>query len=107
MIVAIWILFSFAFISVVLRFASRIPFHTGRSSLGWDDWTILILLALEIPVNVTIHRFIHYGFGQDIWMLEEYQIVAIFKVGPLFVIYLGTVLYTELTSVVISITWLT
>lgn len=91
MIVAIWILFSFAFISVVLRFSSRIPYHGSRSNLGWgwDDWTILILLALQIPLNVTIHMIIHNGFGQDIWMLEEYEIVAIFKVtlGPLSAMY--------------------
>ncbi|KAK2606579.1 hypothetical protein N8I77_005319 [Diaporthe amygdali] len=77
MITSIWTLFSFAFTSVVLRFISRTPYFGVR--LGWDDWTILILLVLQIPLNITIHYCVRNGFGQDIWMLEEYQIVAIFK----------------------------
>lgn len=86
MIAVMWILFSFAFTSVALRFVSRTPYYGGRSSLGWDDWTILILLTLQMALNVTIQLLAHYGFGQDIWMLEEYQIITIFKVVPLFVI---------------------
>ncbi|KAJ0124256.1 hypothetical protein J7T55_005594 [Diaporthe amygdali] len=77
MIISIWTLFSFAFTSVVLRFISRTPYFGVR--LGWDDWTILVLLVLQIPLNITVHYCVRNGFGQDIWMLEEYQIVAIFK----------------------------
>lgn len=77
-----WILFSIAFTSVALRFISRTNAFGG--CLGWDDWTILILLALVIPLNISAHYLIHYGFGQDIWMLEEYQIVTMLKVGSCF-----------------------
>lgn len=100
MIVAIWILFSFSFSSVILRFVSRAPSLGG--SLGWDDWTILILLAIIIPLNITIHYHTHYGFGHDIWMLDEYQIVAIFKVVPIFVI--RNFSSTELTGLANSTT---
>lgn len=80
-IVTIWVLFSLALTSVTLRFVARTPYFGGR--FGWDDWTILMLLALQIPLNITHHYLIHFGFGQDLWMLEEYQIVQMFKVGTL------------------------
>lgn len=101
-IVAMWIFFSFSFTSVILRFVSRALSLGG--SLGWDDWTILILLAIIIPLNITIHYSTRFGFGHDIWMLEEYQIVAIFKVVPLFAIRHFS--STELTSLAVStISW--
>lgn len=75
-----WVLFSIAFTSVVLRLLSRAPYCGSPASLGWDDWTIFFLLALQLPINIMNHRLIHYGLGQDIWMLEEDEIVSIFKV---------------------------
>lgn len=52
--------------------------------MGWDDWTILILLVLVLlPLDIIDHYLVHFGLGQDIWMLEEYEIVAVFKVGTL------------------------
>lgn len=83
MILSIWTFFAFAFISVALRLISRTSPFGGY--FGWDDWTILILLALTIPFNIALHYLTHYGFGQDIWMLEEYQIVTILKVRPRFI----------------------
>lgn len=78
MIVTVWILFAFAITSVILRFVSRAPYFGGN--LGWDDWTILMLLGLQLPLNITGIFLVHYGLGQDIWMLEEYEIVTVFKV---------------------------
>lgn len=75
-----WVLFSIAFTSVVLRLLSRAPYYGSPASLGWDDWTIFFLLALQLPINIMNHRLVHYGLGQDIWMLEEDEIVSIFKV---------------------------
>lgn len=86
--VAVWTMFPFALICVVLRFVSRTPYFGGR--LGWDDWTILILLMLLLlPLNIIDHYLVRYGLGQDIWMLEEYEIVTVFKVctHPLYLKY--------------------
>lgn len=78
LIVTEWVLFAFAITSVILRFVSRAPYFGGN--LGWDDWPILMLLGLQLAINITGIFLVYYGLGQDIWMLEEYQIITIFKV---------------------------
>lgn len=78
MIVCQWTLFSLAVVFIVLRFISRAPYFGGR--LGWDDWTMLLLIALQLAINILSHFLFHYGFGKDLYMLEEFEIVAIFKV---------------------------
>lgn len=76
-IVSQWSLFSLSFVAVVLRFVSRLPRFGGR--LGWDDWTILVVLILSLSINVISHLLLRYGVGQDVWMLEEYQLVSFLK----------------------------
>jgi hypothetical protein len=81
MIISQWTLFSLAFVFVVLRFISRTPYFGGY--LGWDDWTMLLLLVLQLAINIICHFLFYYGFGQDLYMLQEYGIVEIFKVRTL------------------------
>lgn len=79
LIVSQWVLFSLAFIFVVLRFVSRMQHFGGR--IGWDDWTILVVLSLSLSVNILGHILLNFGVGQDIWMLEEHQLSSFFKVS--------------------------
>lgn len=79
LIVSEWALFSIALVFVGLRFIARMPRFGSR--LGWDDWTILVVLALSLLVNILSHFLLQSGVGQDIWMLEEYQLVSFQKVS--------------------------
>ncbi|ROW18332.1 hypothetical protein VPNG_00495 [Cytospora leucostoma] len=77
LIVSQWALFLLAFISVVLRFTSRMPRFGG--GIGWDDWTILVVLILSLAMNVLSHILLRFGAGQDIWMFEEDQLTSFLK----------------------------
>lgn len=74
-----WTLFSFAFVSIAVRFVSRAPYFGVQ--LGWDDWTALIVLILQLLLDIINVILVHYGIGRDMFMLEEYEIVAVFKVS--------------------------
>jgi hypothetical protein len=45
------VFFVFAVLAVVLRFLARST-RLGGVGYGWDDWSILVCLALLIPLKV-------------------------------------------------------
>ncbi|KAK8035785.1 hypothetical protein PG991_001858 [Apiospora marii] len=71
---------------VVLRMMSGLP-AAGRK-LGWDDWTILIALALSMPPTVFSVLLSNNGLGRDMWTLPMQNIENV-----LFLYYLGEIFY--------------
>lgn len=45
---------------------------------------MLVVLVLSLSVNVVSHLLLSAGVGQDIWMLEEYQLSMFLKVCILY-----------------------
>lgn len=83
LIITQWALFSLATVFVALRFISRMPQSGG--CLGLDDWIMLPVLLLSLSVNVISHLLLSAGVGQDIWMLEDYQLSMFLKVCILYI----------------------
>lgn len=79
LIITQWALFSLASVFVALRFISRLPQFGGL--LGCDDCLMLVVLVLSLSVNIISHLLLRAGVGQDIWMLEEYQLSMFLKVS--------------------------
>jgi hypothetical protein len=86
-------LFAISVTVVALRFIARAPKFRG-SGFGWDDWTMLFVLAFQVPHEVgleisksttqVINQYnpnlassvIQNGFGQDLWMLTPSHITT-------------------------------
>ncbi|KZL77851.1 CFEM domain-containing protein [Colletotrichum tofieldiae] len=80
-----------------LRMCSGIP--TGGRTLGWDDWTIVIAMALTMPPTIFAVTLSNNGLGKDMWTLPQKQIENV-----LFYYYLGELFYfAALTATKISI----
>lgn len=74
-----WSMFALTAVAVALRLISRLPTFGGRA--GWDDWMILATLAVLVAITVVADRMVYWGFGQDLYMLEENQINNILLVS--------------------------
>ncbi|KAK1981520.1 CFEM domain-containing protein [Colletotrichum cereale] len=86
-----------AFLVFGLRMCSGLPV-SGRI-LGWDDWTIIVAMALAIPPTVFAVTLSNNGLGRDMWTLPQKQIENV-----LFYYYLGELFYfAALTATKISI----
>ncbi|CAK4031936.1 Hypothetical predicted protein [Lecanosticta acicola] len=81
-------LFGIAAAAVVARLLSRLPF-VGGSGFGWDDYTILLSLALLVPLDVLLHLMTLHGLGQDIWMVPPSNITTV-----LYYFWIDEFLYT-------------
>lgn len=75
-----WAMFTIATVFVTGRFISRLP-NLGGSGYRWDDWTPLFCYVLLIVTAAGAEREVHYGLGQDIYMLSVDQVVAILGVS--------------------------
>ncbi|KAK8087847.1 hypothetical protein PG997_002808 [Apiospora hydei] len=75
-----------AIVIVVLRMMSGLP--AGGRKLGWDDWTILMALALSMPPTVFSVLLSNNGLGRDMWTLPMKNIENV-----LFLYYLGEIFY--------------
>ncbi|KAK2003009.1 CFEM domain-containing protein [Colletotrichum falcatum] len=86
-----------AFVVFGLRMCSGLP--VGGRILGWDDWTIVIAMALTIPPTVFAVTLSKNGLGKDMWTLPQKQIENV-----LFYYYLGELFYfAALTATKMSI----
>ncbi|KAK8050773.1 hypothetical protein PG994_012503 [Apiospora phragmitis] len=70
----------------MLRMMSGLP--AGGRKLGWDDWTILLALALSMPPTVFSVLLSENGLGRDMWTLPMKNIENV-----LFLYYLGEIFY--------------
>ncbi|KAK8083846.1 hypothetical protein PG996_002627 [Apiospora saccharicola] len=75
-----------AVLIVVLRLMSGLP--AGGRKLGWDDWTIIVALALSMPPTVFSVLLSNNGLGRDMWTLPMQNIENV-----LFLYYLGEIFY--------------
>lgn len=57
---------------VILRMFSGLP--QGGRVLGWDDWTILLAMALSIPPSIFSVLLSNNGLGRDMWTLPMQNI---------------------------------
>lgn len=56
-----------ALLVVILRMLSGLP--QGGRVLGWDDWTIVLAMALSIPPSIFSVLLSNNGLGKDMWTL--------------------------------------
>ena len=92
-----WTLFSVAVMAVVLRLLARANM-LGGEGLWWDDWTILLCLALLIPLNTLLARMLDLGLGKDIWMLKPQGITnVLFYFWVEEFVYVAIVLLTKVS----------
>lgn len=92
-------------LAIALRFIARAPFFDGPG-YGWDDWTMLVVLAFLVPHEVGLELMVQEGLGQDIWMLAP-NWEAITAITKSF--WLGEMWYTcvvNLTKVAILLLYL-
>ncbi|KAK6863780.1 hypothetical protein PG995_000308 [Apiospora arundinis] len=75
-----------AVVICILRMMSGLP--AGGRKLGWDDWTILMALALAMPPTVFSVLLSNNGLGRDMWTLPMQNIENV-----LFLYYLGEIFY--------------
>jgi hypothetical protein len=99
-------------LSVGLRFLAR--WKIQDSTVGWDDWTILVSFILLIPSTILLQISLflqkmtdyigpaniisivaHKGMGQDIWTVPFDHITMMFKVCSLLTIHLLTCIMTD------------
>jgi hypothetical protein len=45
---------------------------------------------MVLPINIIDHYMVHFGLGQDIWMLEGDEIVTVTKVGGIIHAFKGS-----------------
>ncbi|KAK1590383.1 CFEM domain-containing protein [Colletotrichum navitas] len=77
--------------------ASLLP--VGGRPWGWDDFTIVIAMALAIPPTVFSVTLSNNGLGKDMWTLPQQQIENV-----LYYYYLGELFYfAALTATKLSI----
>ncbi|KAK2063987.1 CFEM domain-containing protein [Colletotrichum caudatum] len=80
-----------------LRMCSGLP--VGGRTLGWDDWTIVIAMALTMLPTIFAVTLSNNGLGKDMWTLPQKQIENV-----LFYYYLGELFYfAALTATKMSI----
>ncbi|KAK8095686.1 cfem domain-containing protein [Apiospora kogelbergensis] len=75
-----------AVVVCAMRMMSGLP--AGGRKLGWDDWTILMALALSMPPTVFSVLLSNNGLGRDMWTLPMQNIENV-----LFLYYLGEIFY--------------
>ena len=71
-----WTTFGFAATSVVARLISRVRAFDG-SGFSWDDFTIVLVLAILSPFNILVQYMVELGLGKDIWMLTAENITNV------------------------------
>ncbi|EFQ33760.1 CFEM domain-containing protein [Colletotrichum graminicola] len=80
-----------------LRMCAGLP--VGGRPWGWDDFTIVIAMALAIPPTVFAVTLSNNGLGKDMWTLPQQQIENV-----LYYYYLGELFYfAALTATKLSI----
>ncbi|KAM0718453.1 hypothetical protein Q7P37_005523 [Cladosporium fusiforme] len=71
------IMIALAAFCVMCRLIAR--WRIQNSSLGWDDWTILLSLALLVPSTAILHIMTDYGMGNDVWTVPFDDITTMFR----------------------------
>lgn len=80
---------------LIVRFTAR--WRIQNSSIGWDDWTILLAWIGLLPSTALVQIMTYHGMGKDIWNVEPSGITLMLKVRPLTFIELTIVDETKLT----------
>lgn len=80
---------------LIVRFTAR--WRIQNSSIGWDDWTILLAWIGLLPSTALVQIMTYHGMGKDIWNVEPSGITLMLKVIPLTFIELTSVDETKLT----------
>ncbi|KAI0015148.1 hypothetical protein F4780DRAFT_115097 [Xylariomycetidae sp. FL0641] len=73
----VWGLESFGILGVMLRLLSR--WLVAERNFWWDDLVIVLTLLSNVTAGGFITVSVHYGYGQDLWMLSHEQITNSFK----------------------------
>ena len=63
--------------TIVIRFLAR--WLIQGTSIGWDDWMILVAWAGIVPSTVFVHIMINHGMGRDIWTVDPSGITLMLK----------------------------
>jgi hypothetical protein len=61
----------------MIRFLAR--WFIQGTSIGWDDWVILVAWAGIVPSTVFVHIMIQNGMGRDIWTVDPSGITLMLK----------------------------
>jgi hypothetical protein len=62
---------------LIVRFLSR--WLIQGTSIGWDDWMILVTWAGIVPSTFIVREMIHRGMGRDIWTVDPSGITFMLK----------------------------
>lgn len=63
---------------VMVRFIAR--WQIQNSSIGWDDWLILLAWIGLLPSTALVQIMTYHGMGKDIWNVEPSGITLMLKV---------------------------
>ncbi|KAF2773319.1 hypothetical protein EJ03DRAFT_364444, partial [Teratosphaeria nubilosa] len=74
--VTAWVLFSFAIFAVSFRFVARLILLQG-TGLWWDDWTILAVAVLFMPLMGMLDGMTRDGLGKQTSNLNPWNITMI------------------------------
>ena len=61
----------------MIRFLAR--WLIQGTSIGWDDWMILVAWDGIVPSTVFVHIMINHGMGRDIWTVDPSGITLMLK----------------------------
>jgi hypothetical protein len=62
---------------LIVRFLSR--WLIQGTSIGWDDWMILVTWVGIVPSTFMVREMIHQGMGRDIWTVDPSGITFMLK----------------------------
>jgi len=66
-----------ATLALIVRFAAR--WYIQNSSIGWDDWIILLAWVGLLPSTALVQVMTYNGMGKDIWNVEPHGIALMLK----------------------------
>jgi hypothetical protein len=62
---------------LIIRFLSR--WLIQGTSIGWDDWMILVTWAGIVPSTFIVREMIRRGMGRDIWTVDPSGVTFMIK----------------------------